>query len=83
MISDDELNGTIERLKAVAPGFHAPTDGKGIYLGDGMPHKQGIPIRSNVLLQLLEELKQRRADDSLGQEGLGGWNGFGKNPGSF
>ena len=83
MISNEELEGTIERLKAVAPGFHAPADGKGIFLGDGIPHKQGIPIRSNVLLQLLEELKQRRADEGAEQEGLGGWNGFGKYPGSF
>lgn len=78
MISDDVLQGSIDRLKALAPTFHAPADGKGIYLGDGIPHKEGIPLRSNVLLQLLEELKRLRWENSSPTEGLGGYHDFGK-----
>lgn len=41
-------------------------DGLGAYLGDGMPHTPNVPIRSQVLVSLLEELLLLR-DQNLAQ----------------
>jgi hypothetical protein len=38
-------------------------DGLGAYLGDGMPHTPDVPIRSQSLANLLEELLQLRRQD--------------------
>jgi hypothetical protein len=63
-ITDDQLDAMILRLRALNPTFHAPADGLGKYLGDGMPYS-GPSLRSNLLLEALEELKQRRDKDAL------------------
>lgn len=59
--SDADLDRMINRLSRMSSGNKRPSDGKGIYLGDGLPFPDSCSeLRSNVLLQALQELKEHR-----------------------
>lgn len=55
MNTTQELEQMAERLEAMSQKFHAPADGLGKYLGDGLPHA-GIELRTVTLAKALREL---------------------------
>ena len=44
------------------PGLHAPVDGKGVFIGNGMPRSKNQALRSQVLVNALKELLAWRLD---------------------
>ena len=59
MIAREQLEQMVIRLEAMTPTFHAPADGLGKFLGDGLPHP-GIDLRTAVLADALKELLSLR-----------------------
>lgn len=43
-------------------------DGRGVYLGDGMPYHPRVDIRSQDLADLLEELLELRKSRGVGRD---------------
>jgi hypothetical protein len=58
LVSDARLLEMAELLEAMTPKNKAPTDGLGIYMGDGMPRPQfkNDHLRSRELSECLREL---------------------------
>jgi len=56
MPGNEDLLRMVQTLRKMNPGFHAPVDGKGIYLGNGLPRMVSQEIRSEVLADALQEL---------------------------
>jgi hypothetical protein len=58
IVSDTRLLEMAELLEAMCPKNKAPTDGLGIYMGDGMPRPQfkNDRLRSHELSECLREL---------------------------
>ena len=61
-MSDEDLAELIQLLKSMEPKDKAPLDGRGVYLGTGIPNKFKVQLRSNDLVELLQELQVRRDD---------------------
>lgn len=51
-MTDLDISLMAESLEAMK----GPNDGKGAYLGDGIPRKNSVPLRSIEIAQLLREL---------------------------
>ena len=67
IVSDERLLEMAELLEAMCPKTKAPSDGLGIYLGDGMPRPRfkNDHLRSRELSECLRELyvlRQTMAD---------------------
>jgi hypothetical protein len=60
MIEDKTIEDMIKTLVSMTPTLHAPIDGKGIVLGNGMPRSKDVALRSQVLADALVELMERR-----------------------
>ena len=60
MIDDETVNSMIKTLVSMTPSLHAPIDGKGIFLGNGIPRSKEAALRSQVLADALVELMARR-----------------------
>lgn len=60
MLTQDQLEELIRRVKAMYPQTHAPADGRGCYLGTGYTP----PVRSQDLLSALVELRDLRSSTS-------------------
>ena len=70
MISREQLEQMIVRLDAMTPKFHAPADGLGKFLGDGLPHP-GTKLRTVVLASALKELLSlREALEEISSSGM-------------
>ena len=63
MITEKQLNDMIELLTMMTPKFHAQSDGLGKFLGDGIPRKGNIHLRTGLLLDALSELKDVRNEN--------------------
>ena len=60
MTDTEQLAQIVIRLDAMTPRFHAPADGLGKHLGDGLPH-QGASLRTVVLANAIRELIAARS----------------------
>lgn len=56
MLTNDEIEGMRARLHCMRPRPGSSSDGKGKYLGDGLPHTAGIDLRTVPLADALKEL---------------------------
>jgi len=63
-ITNERLREMIDLLEAMRPKTKAPSDGLGLYLGDGMPRPwlASDRLRSEELLGALQELLELRSD---------------------
>jgi hypothetical protein len=61
MISDEQIAKVVRRLERMNPDFHALPDGRGIFLGNGIPYSRDEAIRSRDLVALLNELLEHRS----------------------
>lgn len=52
----EDIKKMIELLDAMTPKFHAPRDGLGKYLGDGIPRDWLPSLRTVTLANALREL---------------------------
>ena len=66
MISDIRINQMIQLLEAMGKGSKMPSDGLGLYLGDGLSRKGLGELRTNELLEALKELRNLRIQGRMG-----------------
>lgn len=63
MITTEYLEQMAIALEAMTPKFHASTDEKGKYLGDGIPREGKIDLRTVPLAEAIRELIERRENE--------------------
>jgi hypothetical protein len=60
MLTNERIAQMVALLEVMGKGSKMPSDGLGLYLGDGIPRKGLGELRTNELLEVLKEVQEGR-----------------------